>query len=85
MNPTETIRVGNLGTRPVLMYSVNTGTNSMIDSKKNIADSMLKNKNGFVSLNSLPIVFSTLIPSLYVFSLLSLPSGFSRRTDIDYS
>lgn len=64
IKPTETIRVGNLGTSPVFKYSVKTGINKTNDSIKKIAESTVKNKNGFVSLKSLLIVFNTLKPSL---------------------
>ena len=81
-NPSNTIAlakiaVGNLGTSPVSKYSLNIGATRKIDvtaSKTNIEK---KNCKGRSSFTSNPIVFRILNPSLYVFNLLSEPSGLS--------
>ena len=60
----ETIKLGNLGTNPVLKYSVTTGIPNISDIIKHITLIILKNSAGLYSLNNVAIVFSTLNPSL---------------------
>ena len=67
INPLN-IRVGNLGTKPVLKYSTNTGVPNDTDITKNIKLIIPKKLSGLYSLNSFDIVASTLIPSEYVFN-----------------
>ncbi len=76
MNP-ENINVGNLGTKPVLKYSINTGIPNIRDISKNNNPNILKNIVGLYSLNNLAIVLSTLNPSENVLSLDIEPSGLS--------
>lgn len=59
----DTIKVGNLGTKPVSRKSINTGTNAPMPKIKKIAAITEKNDKGLNSLNKLKIVKITLNPS----------------------
>ena len=59
----ENIKVGYLGTSPVLKYSANTGIPKAKEIIKNNKLNKLKKIVGLYSLNNLPIVLSTLKPS----------------------
>ena len=76
-NIQETIRLGNLGTKPVLKYSTTTGIPKTSENAAKINEIILKKNAGLYSLKSVAIVFKTLNPSLYVFNLETLPSGLS--------
>ena len=58
INP-ENIKVGYLGTSPVLKYSTNTGTPKIKEIIKNRTLTILKNTVGLYSLNKRAIVFNT--------------------------
>ena len=60
----ETINVGNLGTNPVCMYSINTGIASIAAITNIKSDIILKNTPGLYSLNNVAIVFITFTPSI---------------------
>lgn len=72
-----TIKLGNLGTNPVFIYSPTTGIPKIRAKAKNISVNVLKKNVGLYSLNSVKIVFSTRNPSRYVFNFDILPSGLS--------
>ena len=54
-----TIKLGNLGTNPVFIYSPTTGIPKIRAKAKNISVNVLKKNVGLYSLNSVKIVFST--------------------------
>ena len=59
-----TINVGNLGTKPVFIYSINTGIAKIAAITKINKDIILKKSPGLYSLNKVAIVFITFTPSL---------------------
>ena len=60
----ETIKDGNLGTKPVLKYSIKTGIPNIKEIVKNTIEQTVKNNLGLYSLTNSLIVFITIIPSL---------------------
>ena len=62
-NP-DTIKLGNLGTSPVLKYSLKTGIPKMHDAIRNKMANRLKKAAGLYSLNRVAIIFNTFSPSL---------------------
>ncbi len=76
-NMPEAIKLGNLGTAPLLKYSIKTGTKRHIENIRNITANILKNNAGLYSLNNLAIVLNTLTPSPTVLSLDGLSASLS--------
>ena len=63
-NTPDTIKLGNLGTIPVFIYSITTGTPSNKEHIKDKIPNILKKNPGLYYLNKIAIVFNTLNPSL---------------------
>ena len=74
-SPVASNAVGSLGTNPVSMNSLTTGTPSARPTMRNASEMSVKNLSGRYSLKSDPIIMTTLMPSDTVLSFDTLPSG----------